>query len=296
MRSVLRYSLFALMFLPSTGKGQTSTWDNPKGKATAGIERKKGAVKKWKEHLQAWGMDSSYNHGFFIGGRLSTNGWSGTVMYQKPLYGKGRYRYRKIPGQSRLYTISFSEVKHEKQIKQQASKTAFPELGSPSPFVFGKINNLYLLQLGYGREQMILPRVLDGNISVAFSYSGGLSLAMLKPYYLKLIHIDYFPTEHAWVEEEKYSSSNEVLFLKQDQVLGASSWSKGLSEIKYVPGVFIDGALTLEPARGKTFIQTISLGGQFSIYTKALPIMAERKAFAWQGALYVGLMLGKRWK
>ena len=59
-------------------------------------------------------------------------------------------------------------------MKQQATATSFKELGEATPFVYGKINNLYTLQLGYGQEQVILPGVVEGNMSVGFRWSAGL--------------------------------------------------------------------------------------------------------------------------
>jgi hypothetical protein len=86
-----------------------------------------------------------------------------------------------------LFQLDFSEVKHEKQVKQQREPIAFLKLGPSSPFVFGKINNVYLLHLGHDREFLLLPGVLEGNIGVSIRVQAGVSLAMLKPYYLKLI-------------------------------------------------------------------------------------------------------------
>ena len=60
-----------------------------------------------------------------------------------------------------------------------------------------------------------------------------------------------------------------------------------VDEVRYVPGAFVEGAFVLEPSKNKSFIQLITLGGQFSFYTKSLPIMADRKAYAYIGELFV---------
>ncbi len=291
--------LFLLVGSATPSAAQSSVWEEPKKLASTAKKQSAkvtSTYQKWKKHLQEWGLDSSYNHSVSIGARLNTNGWTGTLIYQKPvgsIYERKRGRHA---GQSQYFQLSFSEVKHEKEIKQQKENTAFPELGPSSPFIFGKINQLYLLQLGYGREQLILPGVLEGNISVSFRYGGGFSLAMLKPYYLKLINVEYTPDQVVSVQEEKYSSENAELFLKRDNILGASKWSKGVGDIKYVPGAFLEGAFVIVPSKNKTFIQQITLGGQVSVYTRRLTIMAERKSQSFQGALFVGLSLGKRWR
>jgi hypothetical protein len=246
-------------------------------------------VSAFKTHLDRWRIDSNYNHALAIGGKLNGNGWSGLLYYQ-----------RKINGwQSHFFQLSFSEIKHEKQIKQERSNTAWPQLGGGLPFVFGKINNLYTLHLGHGREILLLPGVLNGNMSVSFRLQAGVALAMLKPYYLKLAYVTYdtagsIKEEAAY--EEKYTEANKDKFLNTGYILGASKWNKGLGEIQYIPGGFADAAIVIEPQKNKTFIKTVTIGANFAFYSKELPIMAEQKAQPYTATVFVGISLGKRWR
>ena len=114
--------LFILMGFGTPSAAQSSVWEQPKKVSTAAKKQSAkvtGTYQKWKKHLQEWGLDSSYNHSVSIGARLNTNGWSGTLIYQKPvgsIYERKRGRHA---GQSQYFQLSFSEVKHEKEIKQQ---------------------------------------------------------------------------------------------------------------------------------------------------------------------------------
>lgn len=257
-----------------------------KQKAAKRIAQKQSTVKSWHNHLQKWGLDSNYNHALAVGGKLNTNGWSGLVYYQQKDDHKSDH----------FFQLSFSEIKHEKQVKQQKGNTAFPELGSASPYVFGKINNLYTLQLGYGKKYLLLPGLLEGNISVSLHVQAGAGLAILKPYYLKLIYVNYDSLgQHATMQEEKYSEQNKEKFLNTSFILGSSNWTKGLSEITFAPGAFADVAIALEPLKNKTFIKTITIGGNVAFYSKELAIMAENKSYSWQANFYIGLQIGKRW-
>src|SRR5690606_7724449 len=96
------------------------------------------------------------------------------------------------------------------------------------------------------------------------------------------------------LEEHQYNGTEEA-FMKTGNKLGASPWTKGLDEMKYVPGAYAEAAVTIIPAKQTWFIQAITLGGNFAFYSKRLPIMAEIRALPWQGSLFVGLALGKRW-
>ena len=284
--------LVLLVVLPpfdaaAQGDGVWSNISKTSAGAKKAADKKVSAINKWKDHLQQWGLDSNYNHSLSLGGRLNSDGWGGTVTYKR-LISRSSYN---------LWQLSFSEIKNEKEAKQQKANTAFPELGASSSFIYGKLNNLYTLQLGFGKEQLLLPGIVEGNISIGLRYSGGFSLAMLKPYYLRLIEVDN-STQPATAKEtdERYSAANSSLFLDPSFILGRYRWSKGLGEMTYIPGIYGQTALVIEPAKGKTLIQTITLGISGAVYSRQLVIMADQKASHWEGCLFAGLELGKRWK
>lgn len=285
--TALKYRFLPLLFccfLTIHGNAQSHVWQKPKDlnkKALKKVDKGKKKVKQWKEHIRDWGMDDDLNHELSVAAQLNSNGWSGGLYYLK----------KETAATATLYSLKFSEIKHEKQLKQQ-DKTLFPELGTPTPYVFGKINNLYTLQLGYGKEWILLPNVVDDNLSIGLRVNGGFSLAFLKPYYLKLI---YEHDSTADLREERYTEENAETFLRKGNKLGSSSWTKGLKEVAYIPGAYIEAATVIRPATQGWFIQTVTLGGNFAFYTKPLPIMAKIKAYQWQASLFVGLSLGKRW-
>ena len=285
------FSLFCtlLFFVPGQVNAQTSTWNSGavQGAATSKATSAKKKLKDFKDHLQKWGLDTNYTHAFLLGGKLNSDGWSGSMYFVK----------RKSHDISNFWEISFSEIKHEKQVKQQGSNDDFPLLGNGTPYVFGKLNNLYTLQIGFGKEKLLLPAVMEGNISISFRYSGGFSLAMLKPYYLKLIYIDYTANpETAHMEQHTYSHADSTEFLDANTILGAASWSKGLNEINYVPGAYFQTAFAITPGKNKSFIQVVTIGINAAAYAKALPIMIDQKAYPYDVSLFAGLGIGKRWK
>lgn len=283
--------LLFLLLPPFCTRAQNTVWNSSAtGKARLQSKAAKGpsAFQNWKNHLQRWGADTSFRHEFSAAGRLTSDGWSLGLVYGR----KAEKKPSKL-----LFSLCFSEVKHDKQVKQERSNTAFPELGKGTPYVFGKINNLYTIQLGISRDQMLLPAVLEGNLSVGLRYGGGFSLALLKPYYLRLLHIDYSTQPpSATVQEERYSAANSELFLNPSRILGAAPWEKGLGEIDCIPGAYGELAFSIEPGKQSGLVKTITIGAQAAVYTKELPIMAERSAQRWNARWFVGLQLGKRWK
>jgi hypothetical protein len=124
----------------------------------------------------------------------------------------------------------------------------------------------------------------------------GPSLALLKPIYLNLIYVEYIPEEVVHLQTEKYMSSNADKFLQPGSILSSEKWSKGLGELKYIPGLFAELAFAIEPDKPRSFVKTITIGGNVAYYTSKIEIMAERKAYAYQASFFVGLALGKRWR
>ena len=96
------------------------------------------------------------------------------------------------------------------------------------------------------------------------------------------------------MEQHTYSLQDSVEFLNTGTILGASSWSKGLGEINYVPGAYFQTAFAIMPVKNKSFVQMITLGINAAIYAENLPIMIDQKAYSWEVSLFAGLAIGEK--
>lgn len=270
----------------SPAMAQQGVWKSGNTKTNKAAKKAgdtKNKVKTYGDHIRNWGMDTGLIHAFLIGGKLNSDGWSGNAYLVK----KKSYPW------SRIWQLSFSEIKHEKQVKLKGKGNA--EFGNPLPYVYGKVNNLYTLQIGYGHEKMLLPGVMEGNISVGIRYCFGLSLAILKPYSLQLTYLENINgKDSTHLEEHYYSPADSEKFLNPSAIFGASKWQRGLGEMRYVPGAHFEVAFAILPMKGKTFVQAITLGVNGAFYARKLPIMAEQEAYRGQASLFAGLALGKR--
>lgn len=273
-----------LLLLPLCAPAQQRVWSG-KDKYK---KNKSAQVKSSVNDLASRGLSEEFRHTLLLGAKLNSDGWSGGLYYMK----------KRTPHISHLFQLTFSEIKHEKQVKQKsAGGGPLPPSPPPLPFVFGKINNLYTLQIGTGLEHLLLPAVMKGKLSVGMRHSLGFSLAMLKPYYLKLIYnenVNGVDTAH--LEEHFYSTADSARFLNNNLIYGASSLTKGLDAIKPIPGAYFETAIVITPGTNKFLIQSITLGVNGSFYAAKLPIMAGQEAYMWQANLFAGLALGKRWK
>lgn len=281
-------SLLALFPLTKTS-AQKSDWSGKVDKHFHLKDKKAkdaNKLKQWKKEVEDWGLENDYHYALSLDARLNTNGWTGGLTYLT----------RKQNGKKTIWSIRFSEIKHEKETKLQNTGAFFTDLGKNTPFIFGKINNAYNLQLGYGRELTLLPALLNGNMTVSLRYVLGSTLALTKPYYLQLIQVNNPPSNQPYIQTEKYDKTNEDQFLNTGFILGRAAWSKGLNELSVIPGLFAEIALTIKADKPKSFLQIVSIGANAAYYAKPLTIMAERKAYPYQISCFVGLSLGKRWR
>ena len=69
-----------LSLLPFALRAQQNVWEGSKEqllKVQDEGKKKVNKVKQWKSHAEKWGLDSNFNYGLSLSGRLNTNGWSG---------------------------------------------------------------------------------------------------------------------------------------------------------------------------------------------------------------------------
>jgi hypothetical protein len=243
-------------------------------------------IKQWKNAIRTWGVDSNYQHALALSARLHTNGWAGGIQYLM----------RREQTNKLLLQVFFSEIKHDKEVKQERSNSSNSGGEKYRPYIFGKVNNVYTMEVHYGREQVLFPALMNGNMSVALRYSAGAALAMLKPYYLQLVYTDFTPQPQQREAIERYSIHNQDAFLQPGHILGAAKWQKGLDEIKYIPGITAGLAVVLEPDKPRTLLKQVSIGCNTSFYTAPLVLLAEHKGTVWHSSFFVALSMGKRWK
>lgn len=270
--------------MPQMYGQQKDVWQGmnaQKQKAGKAVQKQKGLAKKWMRHVQEWGTDETYNYELSIGANLHTNGFGGHLRYVNNSQNTTKT----------VWLLNVNTIKHEKEIKQQRQGEQFRDLGTFRPYYLGKVNSVLNIQAGYGKEQLLLPSLVDDNISVYGSFVLGAALIVQKPVYLSLIYTD--PSGH-FIQSEKYNSINKDQFLSSSRILGGDKWSKGLGDAKLIPGIFVEPAFVFVPSKNKTFIQRIYIGANLSYYINGVEIMALHKARPFHASFYVGLGLGKR--
>jgi hypothetical protein len=223
---------------------------------------------------------------------LTTDGW--TIVVNKGWVKTDDEKNRDKFYNTRFAQIEFSEHKHVKEIKGTNTALAVNGNDKPKPFIYGKINNFYSLKLGYGNRRMIAGKPEPGTVSIHWVYSGGLSIGLLKPYYIDAYVLQDNSTQYV-LKSIKYEEKYKESFVQQQNIVGGSGWTKGLGEIKVVPGIQAKTGLHFDFAATAKTKLAIEVGVGGELYTKPIEIMASQKAYPYLVNAYVTLQFGKRY-
>jgi hypothetical protein len=225
-----------------------------------------------------------FNKEFSIGGGLHTNGFNLNLQFAKiPKYYLTRF-----------WQIEFAEIKHPKEFKQSYDRLPVWTVNSPKSFVFGKQNNFYVFKLGYGEKRYFTDKGRKKGLAIGVNYLGGVSLGLLKPYYLDLVYPVNRP-EQFELRSEPYSEENAVYFLNPNVIYGASGIGMGWDGIRPLPGGFAKAGLVFDWGAFDEMLKALEVGVMVDVYYKKVPLMVTQHNYPFFVNLYVNAHLGKRY-
>jgi hypothetical protein len=204
-------------------------------------------VKQEEEGVLAYSKQSAF------GLQLRSNGYGA-------FYELGRTR---SPRFTNLYLLEINEIKHPKEFKEQTNGVF------GNSYIYGKINNFYPVKLGFGQQYILGQKGNKNGIAVMAIYQGGLSLGLLRPYYLII-------NANNQERDAKYESADSTFFLDPSAIMGNSGLGKGWNEIKVKPGAFVKGAMRFDFGRFNEMVQAIEVGLSVEGYSSKIEIMAPR--------------------
>jgi hypothetical protein len=224
----------------------------------------------------------SYDSEFILGGGMHTRGFLIT----------GEYSLIKDENKNISFRLEFAEIKSPKEKRITSERRAVGGTTSRS-YIYGKQNNLYALRMAAGQRFYISEKTDKSVIAIAFSYSGGISLGMLKPYYLDLIYrID---PSGIRISSEKYSKDNELKFLDPTDISGHSGFGRGWDELTLAPGLYGKGSLIFDWGATDDFAKILELGLTTDIYFRNMPIGVREVRPPVFLNLFMNFYFGTRW-
>ncbi|MEO6289992.1 MAG: hypothetical protein ABIO76_08735 [Ginsengibacter sp.] len=212
----------------------------------------------------------AYKKSFVFGAKLINDGYG--IFFEL-----GRASSVK---KSLLYQIEISERKHIKEDKQ-----SYP-FNNSIPFIYGKENFFYPVKLGVSQQVLLGNKSNKNGVSITANYGGGLSLGLLRPYYVQV-------EENNSLSYIKYNSPDSTLYL-DGPIYGGPTFGKGWSELTVTPGLYAKTSLRFDYGSYNEIVSAIEVGISGEYYTKKIPILLQtsQKQFFISG--FVAILFGKR--
>lgn len=205
---------------------------------------------------------------------INTRGWG--FMFRK---GYNENAFRK-----NVWEIEVCGIRGDKQVRVNFYGAYYNDANS---YVFGKLNKVYSLRTGLGRQHRLNTKPYWGGVEVRFAYYGGISVGIAKPIYLYIINQNSLDG----VDSKKYDPEEHFI----ENIYGRAPFIDGLGETKFYPGLYAKFGLNFEFGQYKTSIKALEAGVMLEGYAIPIPIMAFRDEHYYFLNFYLNFTFGKRY-
>jgi len=161
------------------------------------------------------------------------------------------------------YGLRLGSIQHPKEVF--VVNQALP---ASEPFVMDKINRVWVLRPYYGKDWVLSERKSRFDIGISFHGSLQLPVAYAWPIYV-WVYRSNLPFDA--VEEVKYNPDvHDVQY-----VGGESSYTRGFSEGKAIPGLGFSMAICLEWGSYRNVSNTLSIGIMNDLFVQQIPLLSS---------------------
>lgn len=208
---------------------------------------------------------------------------SGGVIFHNRGYGAGLRRgknqsvFRNV-----FYEINLINTKSPKQIR-----SINPYFPNSKSFVYGKLNELFVLRGGVGTTKQINRKPYWGGVELRYIYAGGVSLGIAKPVYF---YTSKFGTTPEIYETEKFDPDLSIF-----EIVGRAPFTMGMNEIKLHPGIYAKAGLDFEFGSYKSKINSLELGTVLELFFTNIQLMADKNPQRFFFTFYISYSFGKRY-
>ena len=172
--------------------------------------------------------------------------------------------------------------------KQIAVTNPNPSYQNAKSYNYGQINDLFILRVGYGFQQVKFRKAERKSIEIRYAAYGGLALGILKPVYLEVV-----PPNASQPEIVAYNPNDPNQ--SQSYIYGGAPFTDGLNNLSFVPGLYAKFALSFEYGESRPDVKALEVG----LVVDAFPVVIQQMAFTQNHqvfpSLYVDFVFGKKW-
>jgi hypothetical protein len=218
--------------------------------------------------------DLIFNKHNIFGIRLATDGYG--INFEK-----GKF---KTPSRTVLYDFELNE-KHDPKEHHISATSDGINFSSVVPY---KLNNLYEFKIAIGQQHLIGGKGNKNGVAVTALYTGGVTIGMLKPYYLDVQNQITGATSTKTYAQLATDTS------EGDYITGASGFTVGWGNLTIKPAVNARQAMRFDYGRLNQTVTAIECGLTEEYYFSKIPLvyMVKQRAFFFNA--YVQIMFGSR--
>lgn len=264
MHKILFFCLaVAISFSAAAQKTKKEKKEERKQRVNALIKQEEEGVIAYRKHN-------------VFGFKLTNDGWG--LMYE---HGRAQSIKKAL-----LFQLDFAERKHAKEQKQANI------LAASSPFIFGKINYFYPVKLGVQQQLLFGNKSNKNGVAVTGNFGGGLSLGLLRPYYLEV------NSDSGGRRAIKYNSTDSNIFASAQALANldvtSAGFTKGWNDISISPGAYAKAGLRFDYGRYNEMVSAIEVGVSAEYYFKKVPQLIYTKEKQLFLNVYFSLLFGRR--
>ena len=218
-----------------------------------------------------------YRHEKSWFGALYTDGWG--IGYRQ---GKSLTGFKK-----RMFEVELQL--NRKDPKEVKSLNIF--FNNAKRFVYGKLNYFSILRGGMGTQKVINDKPYWGGVQIRYFYGGGVSMGLIRPYYLYIINYTDSPYNTFYLTDERYDPDKHYI----TDIYGRGPFGKGFGKMRLYPGLYGKFAFNFEFGEYDQEIRSLEAGILLDAYLEPVPLMAFQENRQLFLSLFINFQLGKRY-
>jgi hypothetical protein len=218
--------------------------------------------------------DLIFNKHSIFGIRLATDGYG--ISYEK-----GKF---KTPSRTLLYEFELNE-KHDPKEHHISATSDGINFSSVVPY---KLNNLYEFKMAIGQQMLIGGKGNKNGVAVTALYAGGVTVGLLKPYYLDI------QNQITGATTEKTYAQMATDTVQGDYITGAAGFFSGWDALKIKPAVNAKQAMRFDYGRMNQTITAIEVGLTEEYFFSKIPLVYLVPQHTFFFNAYVSILFGSR--
>jgi len=217
-----------------------------------------------------------------FGIHLNTDGYSLFTEFGKSKFIDSKHgdRFYNV----HLCQIEISEKKSPRELKSSSGTTN--STGGANTYIYGKINNFYVLKMGFANRKMIAGKTDNpGSVSIHWVNALGFAAGFVKPYYLNV----------AGAPGPIKFSDNESSFLNPTQIIGSAGFSTGIGEMVFNPGGYFKTAFHFDFSGNLRTVWAVEAGADLEMFEQNVQLMANTPGTTFFADVFLAFQFGRRW-